>query len=136
MKTHRIKRALSGGVLPESGFNESHFDFEDESGETVRLVFPWLFTPKFGSALQLVTAKTIEQREAHGLPALFPSIIKKVTGQRFGRDELHQVVSIKTEFEDGTYQQTVLDRGQASALAEYIAAALRDFQSRSGQTGH
>jgi hypothetical protein len=60
--------------------------------------------------------------------------VKRVRGWQFAIDRLQQAVGIRTLFEDGTDQYTVIERERIRHFIDRLESALREFEAQDSQT--
>lgn len=131
-----IKKMLQGGAFAENDFRDCHFDFNTPEGLPVRLVFPFSMSSDLITALGAIRNKAIDARNAKGILTPAHTLVKKVSGLRFGKDALNQVAVISTQFQDGTSQDTALDTEAMKRTIRFLTETLQEFENQPGSPQH
>ena len=124
-----ITEALRYGWVPET--KQSWVDLKIDEENTLRLMFADEFPPSLKLCLQQLQAHVAEERKKAGLLVLEHTYIGAVERLEYGRDDLNQIVIIRTRFQNGASQDTPIGKAQIQETIEYLESALQAFENLS-----
>ena len=128
-KVHETKvvRALAGDVDIER--QTAWIDFEADAENTLRVILPEDHLARLKLAIQQLQGASTDRRRAKGLPTLQTSYVAKVSGIEFGTDPESRVAVLRTRFETGEFQDTVLGADMVRDTIRFLETALAQFES-------
>ena len=129
-----VTEALGYGLVPEK--HQAWVDLKIDDDNTLRLAFSDDFPAMFKICLQVLQGHVAEERRKAGLPAIEHTYIGTVQRLEFGRDDVNQIVLIRTRFQNGASQDTPIEKAQIRETIEFLETALQAFENLSKSQKH
>lgn len=106
-------------------------DFAVDEQNVLRLSFPVEFPPDIKLDLSLLQKHIAEERQKVGLPVVQHTYVDSVERLEFGTDPVNQLAVIRSRFQQGHSQDTVIEKGQIQQTIEFLSSALASFEDQS-----
>lgn len=129
-----VTEALRYGWLPDT--KQSWIDLKVDDENTLRLTFADEFPPTLKLCLQALQGHVADERRKAGLPVIEHSYVAQIERLEFGHDDVNQVAIIRTRFQNGASQDTVIEKAQIPETIEYLKNAFQKFESLSKSQKH
>ena len=132
-KTAKVSsnRVVSAGVNVET--EKAWLDFEVTDGSLLKVILPEKHLPRLKLSIQQLQAESADKRRSAGLKVFEESYLQKIKQIEFGQDALHQVALIRTRFENGISQDTVLQKPQIRDAIQFLTSLLAEFEKDTGR---
>lgn len=123
-----LEKISVAGALSEG--DVAYFDAPGMDGKIYRFIFPPEMLTPIHDAFSQIQRKVNEVRKQHGKAEGFQrTIVKKVSSWQFGEDSDANVVLIRTQFQDGTHQDTAIPMDRIAETVKFLRQALQRFQA-------